>query len=171
MRPARRGITLMETSIGTLLVGGVLAATLQLIGPTVRSTALAGDRAIAAAIADLYLDEILAKPYADPDADPGTIGLDAGETAGDRETYDDIDDYHALAGPPLGPDGESMGAVGAGWQVQVQVVTVTPTSPATAAVGDTGLKRITVTVTRHGVVLARRIGIRTRGFDASGRGS
>lgn len=171
MHPLRHGVTLMETAIGTLLVGGVLAATLQLVGPTVRSTALAGDRVIAAGIADVFLDEILAKPYADPTHQTGTIGLEPGETAGDRATFDDVDDYHGWFGPPQGPGGEPMGQIGAGWQVQVQVIFVTAADPVTPAVSDTGIKRVTVTVTRHGTEFSRRVGLRTRGFDESGRGS
>ncbi len=171
MHHRSHGITLMETAIGTLLVGGVLAATLQLVGPTVRSTALAGDRVIAAAIADLYLDEILAKAYADPTHDTGVIGIETGETAGDRTTYDDVDDYHGWTGTPMGPDGVSMGQIGPGWQVQVQVAFVTTKDPAAPAAVDNGVKRVTVTVTRNGTVFCRRIGIRTRGFDEAGRGS
>lgn len=171
MRHRSHGITLMETAIGTLLVGGVLAATLQLVGPTVRSTALAGDRVIAAAIADLYLDEVLAKAYADPIHDTGVIGIETGETAGDRATYDDVDDYHGWTGTPMGPDGVSMGQIGPGWQVQVHVAFVTTKDPAAPVAVDNGVKRVTVTVTRNGTVFCRRVGIRTRGFDEAGRGS
>ena len=42
--PSRPGVSMMEVAIGTLLVGGVMATTIELIGPTVRSTVLAGDR-------------------------------------------------------------------------------------------------------------------------------
>jgi MSHA pilin protein MshD len=167
MRASRPGVTLMETVLSAMLVGGVLATTLQLVAPTVRSTVHAGNVAIAAGIADAYMEEILAKPYADPESDNGLIGLDDGETAESRKTYDDVDDYHDLVENPSFSDSEHMVPNHTAFKIMVVIAFADPDEPSIDAdpPEDTGVKRVTVSVWYHGTLLAQRVGIRTRGHD------
>lgn len=165
--PARRGISMMEVAIGTLLVGGTLATTLQLVGPTVRSTQLAGDRLIAATLADDMLDEIATRHFADPVYDDGSIGLDPGEIGTTRQDFNDVDDYNGWEAPPQTVNGAPIVGLGHGWLIHVGVAHAQPENPMIDAASETGVKRVTVTVSRHGVVLAERSILRTRAFDVS----
>ncbi len=165
--PARRGITMMETAIGSLLVGGVLASTLNLVGPTVQSTQRAGDRLTAAVLATDMLDEICALPFVDPQHDNGNIGPNPGEAGGTRDLFDDVDDYHGWTSAPQTRAGDALEGVSGGWEVRVSVHHVVASNPGANSLTQTGVKRITVRVSRNGVVLAERQALRTRSFDAS----
>jgi Tfp pilus assembly protein PilV len=162
---ARRGISMMEVAVGTLLVGGVLATTIELIGPTVRSTVLAGDRQLARTLADELLDEIASLPFGEPSGDPGVIGRDSGEAAGDRKNFDDMDDYHGYASRPTQRGGSNLVGFDATWQYTVDVQHIVLFSPQTTSGSLTNAKRATVTVTRGGVTLAQRSIVRTKDFN------
>lgn len=161
----RRGITLMETVIGALLVGGVLASTLRLIGPTVGSSLLAGDEVVAAQIADTLLDEITCLAYRDPTDNNGLIGVNTGESA--RSTFDDVDDYNKWSATPQSKAGVVRPGLNGAWIASVAVRFAPEADPNGASLTDTGIKHITVTVTRNGVVLATRRVFRTRSFDTA----
>lgn len=167
--PKRAGISLIEVSIGTLLVGGVLATTLHLVAPTVRSTQLAGDRLIAATLADDMTDEIMAHPFADATNDNGLIGPGAGETGSNRSQFDDVDDYNGWSATAQTRDGDPIPGIGSGWVVRVSVAHANPDNPTQVSVSETGVKRIVVQVSRNGVLLAERVAVRTRSIDESRR--
>jgi hypothetical protein len=162
----RRGVTMMEVALGTLLVGGVLAATLNVVGPTVRSTKVAGDELLASALAGDLIDEIAAAAYEEPGAG-GSIGREDGENNGLRDRFDDVDDYHGWAGAPTTIAGDPVPGLGAGWLCSVEVVWVTPGDPGVGSAAETGVKRVRVRVSRNGVSLAERSILRTRSFDLS----
>jgi Tfp pilus assembly protein PilV len=168
---ARRGVTLMETVIGSLLVGGVLASTIQLVAPTVRATGLAQDKLTAAALADSLLDEIAALPFQDPTDASNVNGPEAGETTGARKEFDDIDDYHAWNAPAQQADGSDIVGLGTGWTVSVGVEHVRANNPGIIVATRTGVKRIVVAVSRDGVLLAERAILRTSAFDNARSGT
>jgi Tfp pilus assembly protein PilV len=161
---ARRGVTMMEAAIGTLLVGGVLAATLHIVGPTVRVTANAADRLLAVALAEDLLDEIASRPYADPTDDTDSIGFDSGENFNVRKDFDDVDDFHGYTANGEHENGDPLG-LGSGWERSVVVQYVISNEPAVVSVDANGVKRATVVVRRHGVLLAERSILRTASFD------
>lgn len=163
----RRGITLMETVIGALLVGGVVASTLQIVGPTIRATKLAEDRKTAAVLADEMLDEIATHPFVDPTNPSNTNGPEVGEATGNRNAFDDVDDYHAWSAAPQQADGTPLPAIGSGWIIRISVHHVQPANPTQVVATDTGVKLVTVEVRRNGTVLAERSMLRTRAFDST----
>ena len=130
-RPLRqRGATLIELVMTMVVVSVAVAAVLLVLQQTTARSADPAIQAQAQSIATAYLEEILQREYADPD------GSEAGET---RATYDDVDDYHALAGngcvvtsaacPTLGSCacdqfGNPVAAL-AGYTVSVNVATTT----------------------------------------------
>lgn len=168
MQRTRRGITLMETVLSVLLVGGVLAATLQVVGPTARATQLAGDEALAIYLADELLQEIDAQPYEDPATLANTIGTEAGESApGNRSSFDDVDDYHGWSGNVQNAVGVAMTGLSGTWTRSVTVVFVPLGAPNGSSLTDTGVKRVTVSVSKNGTVLATRRMLRTRSYDTA----
>ena len=108
----QRGATLIE------LVMSIVIISLAIAGVTSAFALLAGrsadplDQTRAVALAQLYMDEILAKAFdhntppggVPPYSGPCTIGPEPGET---RATYNDVDDYDAIdnevPSTPLGP--------------------------------------------------------------------
>lgn len=83
-----RGVTLVELVIAMVVVSIALGGVLMVMNYTTARSADPLLQRQAVAIAEAYLEEILLKPYVDPD------GVD-GE--GSRALYDDVDDYDGLA--------------------------------------------------------------------------
>ena len=98
------GVTLVELLISIVIVAVAASAVLGMLSITSQSSADPMVRRQAVSIAEAYLEEILLKPFVDPD------GID-GEAA--RINFDDIDDYDGLTdagardqfGNPIGPLG------------------------------------------------------------------
>lgn len=148
-----RGLSLIETVLSLLILGGALVALLNTVSVSRVSQAVAADRQFARLLAEDMLAEILMK---DDYAESGLLGLELDEQLGgnSRRAFDDIDDYHNWsASPPVDIDGNAIdGAQGLTREVAVR--RVDPASPNTAVSSDRGLLRIVVTVHRGGKILA-----------------
>lgn len=149
----RRGISMAETVISTLLIGFVLVSTLQLVGPMARSTSVHADRLVAANLANELTEEIATKAWTSPLLDDlDSMGPGAGET---RSTYDDVDDFDDWSSsPPKFSTGQSNVYLG-GWTRAVIVDHVLLSDAETISGSYTGLKRVTVIVSKNGTELAR----------------
>ncbi len=152
---SRRGITLAETIISTLLIGFVLVSTLTLVGPMVRSHTVHANKLVAANLANELSEEIATKLYIDTVPDSrDALGLDADDSSFFRSTFDDVDDYHKWSSSPpkhsLGGSYTSM----TGWTREVSVAHADLTDPSLDSPTFTGLKRVTVTVSKDGTTLA-----------------
>ncbi len=154
-----RAFSLVEAVVSIVIVGVMLAASLQTVGIAKQNERIAGDKCRGMQLAQQLMSEILSQPYDDPEA-PGILGLEAGETAGPgRSLFDDVDDYNDWsASPPQSKDGTAIADL-AGWSRTVSVALI---DPATFAVVPTkmGAKRITVTVKRQTRVVATLTAIR-----------
>jgi len=116
----QRGINLIELLISIVIISIACTGVLLVYAQTVRFSADPMIQTQALAIAEAYLDEILARPVADPD------GTNAGET---RPTFDNVGDYNGLSNnPPQNHDGAAVDFAPAdgqpdlaGYQVDVTV--------------------------------------------------
>jgi MSHA pilin protein MshD len=124
-RARQRGVNLVELVISIVIISIVTSGVLLVYAQAVRFSADPMIQQQAVAVAEAYLDEILARPVADPSV-AETGGPEAGEA---RATYDDVQDYAGLSdAPPLGQNGVAadVDANGqpdlAGYQVDVSVV-------------------------------------------------
>jgi len=143
----KRGLTLVEVAVSTLIVGVMLVASLDALGAVFRSQRVNATRLTGPGLAYELMGEILSQPYQDPEHPGGAIGSDSGESGGDRVDIDDVDDYDGWSNTdPEDKDGVSHSGY-TGWERAVQVEWVNANSIDTAAISDTGLKSITVTVT------------------------
>lgn len=90
MKPLRAaaGFTLIETVISIVVVGIALAGFVSVFTLTFARGADPLRERQALAVAEAYLEEILLRPFADPDA----AAVEA-----NRALYDDVSDYDALA--------------------------------------------------------------------------
>ena len=154
------GFTLIELIMAIVIIALALAGILVVMNKTTATSADPMRVTQAHGVAQAYLEEILLQPYVDPD------GSDAGET---RATFDDVDDYNALAAngctattpacPALGDCacdqlGNPIAAL-AGYQVTVTV------TEGMALLNGVKAKRVDVDVGQAGGTLARLSGFRT----------
>ena len=146
LRTRRRGLSLPEVMISALLVGIVLVASMKTVGAVFRTRLVNARLADGPSLARQLMTETAQAPYEDPEEPDGPIGLETGETNTSRTDFDDVDDFHGWnKSPPQAKDGTPLDGCD-GWQRQVSVEWVQPDS-LTASGTETGLKRITVTVT------------------------
>ncbi len=155
----RRGFTLVETVVSTLLVGVVVVAALNTVSASMVGRQKMGDRGHAQLLAQDLMVEILQQAYEEPDDTP-IFGRESSENGGSREEYDDVDDYHGWSSsPPEYKDGTEIPNLD-GWSRSVSVARVDPHDLPGNVGSDTGVKRIVVTVTRHDATLATLVAVR-----------
>lgn len=97
-RRRQRGVNLVELIIAIVVISIATTGVLLVYATAVRYSADPMIQQQALAAAEGYLDEILARPVADPpDGTTETGGAEAGET---RATFDDVQDYDNLTDSP-----------------------------------------------------------------------
>jgi Tfp pilus assembly protein PilV len=145
----RSGFSLIEVAASSILVGSILVAALSTTGAVLRFRSSTSDGARSTLLATDLLAEILQQAYSDPNQTP-VMGREPGETM--RSQFDDVDDYTGLTeSPPKSRAGTDLTGF-TGWSRSVTVVRAQRTSPMQTSGSDEGLKRITITVSRNGVV-------------------
>jgi Tfp pilus assembly protein PilV len=154
----RSGISLIEVTIASILVGTILAASMRTAGSVLRFRSQSSDAARAALLADDLLNEIIAMPYVDPNED-AVFGYETSESAG-RSAFDDVDDYNSWSESPLVLKTGAALTGYSGWSRSVVVGYVLRTDPSQSSGSDQSLKRVTVTVLKDGVVRATADGLR-----------
>jgi Tfp pilus assembly protein PilV len=162
----RLALSMVEVAISILIVGTVLVAALNAVGATVASRQKLLWQVQGQQLARALLSEILPLPYQDPSQDPNVptlvLGCEADETATDRATFDDVDDYNGYQQTPPQALDESALTNEPTWSWSVIVEWVDPLSPGgTAVSAESHAKRITVTVTRDKMPVATLVGLRT----------
>lgn len=160
----RRAFSMIEVVVASAIVGVMVVAALNTVGATARTRAQAADMARASLLANELLAEITAQAFVDPQLDTGLLTVDAGEsTLLNRTSLDDVDDYNGYSErPPKRRDGTDV-AGGSGYQ---RIVTVTfANADGTVSVLPTGLKLITVTVSRNGTPRAIVSALRSKEWD------
>jgi len=137
--------------MSVVIVAVVLVAALQTLGAAARARSVQAAQCQAPALARLLMAEIRQSRYADDTVPDGPPGPEAGEaTDKDRTLFDDVDDYNGLLETsPRARDGSPLAGVGS-WQRQVAVEWVRRDNPSAVVSSDSGLKRVTVTVSGPG---------------------
>ena len=161
-RRRRAGLSLLEVIISSLLVGVVLVSSMGSLGAAFRAASATKDRGRAILLADGLMAEILQTRYRDPGASP-VFGPESGETGATRAAFDDVDDYDDWTEtPPQTRSGTVLTAFN-GWTRSVVVQNVDSSNLQTvlADSADSGVKRITVTVSRGSVTECRLVALQT----------
>lgn len=163
-RHRRRALTLIEAVLSIVIVSLMLTAALHTVGASQRSQRYGADQATAVALAESLMSEVLGMPYQDPNG-TGGIGPEADELGGTRATFDDVDDFAAWsASPPQFRSGLPMTAMDS-FGRKVEVVWVNLVDLETPAASETGVKRVTVTVTCNGRPVIAITALRTDTLD------
>lgn len=152
------GVNLIELIVAIVVISIAISGVLLVFTQAVRFSADPMIEQQAAAIAEGYLDEILARPVDDPNGGELQLGVvEAGET---RASFDDIKDYSTIVGqsPPQDQNGVAL----AGMDNYTVTVTVTPN----VNIGPGGAQmlaaQVDVTVTHPALV-----SITLRGYRAN----
>ena len=164
-RAAGRGFSLVEATVCTLLVAILFGAAVQAVGLSGTVQFKAADRARGRALAWALLGEVVQQKYSAASPSPLNpfdllLGPTAAARGGDRTAFDDVDDYSNYSdAPPVNRDGSAIPGADR-YARRVSVANVNLLDPSQAAAGDTGLKRVTVVVTRNGQIVARVTALR-----------
>lgn len=156
---------MVEAAACTVLVALVLAAALQTAGSAKVTQARAADLVQAQTLAQGLLTEVMQKPFLDPEildpSSPGPVGVESGEDATKKTTFDDVDDFSNWAeAPPQNAAGVALTERG-DWRREVAVQWVDPTDLTTVSTTATEAKKVTVNVLRNGRKLATMSAVRT----------
>lgn len=159
----RRGFSLVEVVMSTLILALVMVPALHALGAFIRGQQRNADRSRGILLARELMAEVLEQRYEEPDDEP-VFGREAGEAADARGAYDDVDDYDGwTASPPQKRDGTTIGELAA-WERSVSVDLVDLNDLNATVVSDQGVKRVTVTVKVGGDVAATLVTVRARSW-------
>lgn len=166
MKRQLRAFTMVEATIGTVLVGVLMVAGLNTLSGARMAQQITADRARGQILAEQLMCEILQQAYEDTAAGPGSFGPNAGALAlGNRTLFRDVDDYAGFSEtPPRNREGTALEGFN-GWTRQVSVVWVSATNPGATSGTESGVKRITISVYRGGRQVASLSALRTRGWQ------
>ncbi|TBR22533.1 hypothetical protein EPO15_07830 [bacterium] len=147
-----RGFILVEASIAYIVLALALVSLMPLFVLSVRANKNAERVAVATHLSTELLEEVRMRRFGEsspvppkPVLNPGPLGVDAGETASDKATFDDVDDFNAWAeSPPSDPVGRPL----ASFKDYSRTVAVAFVDSGLNAVGGpTHRKRVTVCTT------------------------
>lgn len=154
----RRGITLAETALATLLVGILVVAALQSMGASLQTHEFAQSRVQAILLAEQLLAELSVLPWCEEGQTTPTIGRESGETTGitRRNQLDDMDDFDGWTETPARRDGTVLaGTTGLTRSVTIINISSTDFTTVVADNADSGLRLMTVVVSDNSGELAR----------------
>ena len=95
MKHHRRGFTLIEAGLATVIVGIALVATFRLFAACTQQNAGANRMTTAMMLAENVHEAMIGLLFNDPGTGSTTFGPEAGETLA---TYDDVDDFNGPVG-------------------------------------------------------------------------
>ena len=157
---AVRGFSMVEAVFCVVLVGGLVVVSLDTLGASKMAQRNLGVRALGQLLASSLISEIMNQSYSDPN-EASIFGIELSEILASRPSFDDVDDYHGwTASPPQNRDGTVIPGL-TGWSQTVQIQRVDPADFGIQRTTDTGVKRVTVTITRNNVSVATLVGVKT----------
>jgi len=150
-----RGTTLIEVLIALTLLGFVGITFFHTFSTLSVGSVAAEYRSTGNFVAQDLMEEIASKQFDELAGAVGgnwsTIGLDAGETAGDKSTFDDVDDFHLYT--------DNLGATYVGLTRTVDVIYVAGSDLDVASTSDNNFKRVSIEVTNGGTIFATLVSV------------
>ncbi len=167
MRPTpryRRAFSLVEAVISTLIVAGLLVASLSVVSQGAKVRLSNQMRLDGLRYAEILLAKVQALPYDDPNDTP-LLGVEVGDVTATPATYDDMDDFDGYQeSPPTDASWQAI-PVASRWKLTVTVAYVDPSASYAVVATDKGVKKVTVTASSGGKPYATLWTIRTRAWD------
>jgi type II secretory pathway pseudopilin PulG len=154
MRSARRGFTLIEAAITTIIVGVGCVAMLELLATGTLANNEGSELTTAMNLAGNIRECLTGVTYSDP-INPTHWGREAGET--NVSLYNDLDDFDGQQfSPPIDARRHSLGSTYSTWSQNVKIESINPTN-LTATMNHLTLSpdlrptcRCTITITHNG---------------------
>ncbi len=158
---AKRALSMIEVALSTVIIAVVLLSAMNMVGAAGMSMSSMANRATGTLLAQQLMAEILEQAYQEPSLDSDSFGIEAGEAAtGNRSLYDDVDDYYKWsASPPQNKDG-SLIPDRSDWRRSVAVDYINPADLTQALESNSGVKRVTVTVSFNNVLVTSLVALR-----------
>lgn len=157
------GITLVETVLSLLILGGAFVAALNTIASARGAQAIVTQRQLGLVLAEDLMAEILAQAAYKEGL---LFGPEVGEALSGRIAFDAVDDYDGWeASPPVDMNGAVISGADR-YSRQVEVVFVQLLDPTTRSMTDQGVMRITVTVKRGDKAVATLTSYRTDAWQS-----
>jgi hypothetical protein len=158
--PCSRGLTLLEVVMATFITGVMLVVSLDSIGAVFQTNLANAHRLAGPGLAHELMAEIMSLPYKEANGSNLTLGTESGESTVNRNQFDDVDDYKGLNSLGVRTKSGTLAPGYSGWRQQADVEWVEITTGLTWILYDTGLKRITVTITSPEGDVTQLIGYR-----------
>jgi hypothetical protein len=146
-------MTLIEATLSMVLVAGLFVVALETVAMSRKGQRTSSDRARGELLAMDLMNEILQQAYMTTEG-VDVFGLETGKSSSNRSQFTDVDDYNGWAEtPPQDRSGNPLLGCD-GWTRSVSVVWADASTWAPTAQTNTGLKLITVSVSRQGMPMA-----------------
>jgi type II secretory pathway pseudopilin PulG len=159
----RRGITLVETVLSLLILGGAFVAALNTIGSARGAQALVTQRQYGLTLAEDLMAEILSQ---DTYQEGLLFGPESGEALNGRIAFDAVDDFNGWeSAPPTDPSGITINGA-SDYSRSIEIVYAQLDDISATSVTDQGLLRITVTVKYRDKEVANLVAYRTDVWQA-----
>ncbi len=130
------GVTLIEVMISIVLVSTILLVSLTASANLIRNASQRRNTNDGQQLAAQLLDEISSMDFLDH-SEP-VFGVESDETATDRTTFDDVDDYHTYtSAPPTYRDGTAIDGYD-GWSCSVSITPADPDASGIITAGADG---------------------------------
>lgn len=157
---ACRAITLVESMIAVLILSGLMVAAIQGAALSAAIQMLTAQRSTARMLAQALAADIAQLPYQNPTG-VSALGRESGEISTSKLNYNDVDDFNAWTeSPPQDKNGNLLAGT-AGYKREVSVDWVNPIDLNQPVAAESGVKRVTISVSRGNKVLATHTFIRT----------
>ena len=157
------GITLVETVLSVLILGGAFVAALNTIGSARGAQAVVTQRQYGLTLAEDLMAEILSH---DTYQQGLLFGPEVDEALDDRDEFDAVDDFNGwTSSPPTDPSGVKIEGAD-DYTRSVKVSYVKLDDPSADSVTDKGVLRITVTVSYRSKEVAKLVAYRTDAWQA-----
>lgn len=151
-RTSRSGITLIECAGASIILGLMITAGLRAAAGAGAAQAISARSLTGSLLAEGLVNEVTALAYVEPSGS-ATLGLDSGEVASDKTTFDDVDDFdNWTESPPKAPGGTAISGMSR-WTRSVRVYRALASAPDSNSATESGLKRIEVSVSYAGKVV------------------
>lgn len=155
-----RGFSLVESMLAIVVLSFIGVLAMEAAGTSARAQKSIAQRQLADRLADALLAEIMMKAYP---------AKETAVTPTTRRSYNVIANYAGFeespptlrSGGALSLSGGTSG-MGSDWRRKVELTFADPANPAATVASDSGLYRITVTVSQGNTLLSRRVGLRAR---------
>lgn len=157
----RRALSYVEVLMSLMIIATSVAASLRALAGYSMGRRISEERAVAIELANQLMSDINALPFTDPSGG-STIGVDSGETASNRSTFDDLDDFNGWSQCPPRDRTNAQMTTYASYCQQVVVAydTTIPPPGSTSWLANT-FKLITVKILKDDKVLTTLVTVRS----------